>query len=59
MVDAGGEEDDPPVLARAGLGEPEDVAIEPSRRLEVAHEEGDVTQLADLQAGGGCVHGDE
>src|SRR5207245_6074952 len=59
MVDAGREEDDAPALARAGLGEPEEVAIEASRRREIAHEEGNVTELADLQAGGGCTHGDE
>jgi len=59
VMDAGGEEDDAPALARAGLGEPEDVAVELSRRLEVADEEGDVTELADLETGAGCVHGDE
>src|SRR5207245_711028 len=52
---AGGEEDDAPALARAGLGEPEDVAVETSRRLEVADEEGDVTELADLATGVHCV----
>jgi len=59
VMDAGGEEDDAPALARAGLGEPEDIAVEMSGRLEVADEEGDVTELADLETGAGCVHGDE
>jgi len=56
MMNAGGEEDDAPALAGAGLGEPEDVAVEAPCRVEVAHEEGNVAQLADRQAPGRCGH---
>ena len=45
---AGGEEDDATVLAGTGFREAEQVAIEASRRLEVADEERDVTERADF-----------
>ena len=32
----------------AGFGEPEEVSIEPSGGLEIAHEERDVSELADF-----------
>src|SRR5207247_1878755 len=48
MARARGEEDDAAVLAGAGFREAEQVAIEASRRFEVADEEGNVTEGADL-----------
>jgi len=48
MARAGGKEDDPTVLAGAGLGEAEQIAIEASRRGEIADEERDVTERADF-----------
>jgi hypothetical protein len=51
VVDAGGEEHEPALLAGAGLGEAEDVAIEPAGGVEVADEQGDVAELANGEAG--------
>src|SRR3989442_1166698 len=48
MMRARGEEDDAAVLARARLGETEDIAIEVTGGLEITDEERNVSQLADF-----------
>jgi hypothetical protein len=48
MMHAGGEEHDAAVLAGTRLGQPEHVAIEAARGVEVADKQRDVTELADL-----------
>src|SRR5256712_3577156 len=61
MMAAGGKEDDAPALAGAGLVKPEEITIKTPRRLEIADEQRDVTELANLQCGGRgsaqrCLH---
>jgi len=48
MMDAGREEHDTPVLPRPRLRETEQVAVEATRGVEIAHEQRDVSQLADF-----------
>ena len=52
VVSAGGEEDDASLLAASRLAEAEDVSIEANGRIEVAHEERNVSQLDDPHGGG-------
>src|SRR5207245_6851937 len=51
MVAAGRKEHDAPRLAGAGFAQPEEITVKTPRRLEIADEERDVTQLAELPGG--------
>ena len=63
MVHARREEDDATVLRGAGFREAEDVPVEATGGVEIADEQGDVTELAHREprvrrARGGCLHDD-
>ena len=51
MVAARGEEGDAALLAAAGLAEAERVSVEPHGGVEVADEQGDMSELRDLHGG--------